>query len=270
MAFWGKAFVFDGVPCEEYDLMLYDVAGEEQGEGDFASTVSIVEEAVGGRWKPYFYGTQYNKRLTFDIVFGVNTERLDRDAYLDRYEISAVAAWLTGHDQYMWLEIDQDDMRYVRYKCMISALSIVTYGRIPWAMKATVVCDSPYGYLYPQEFTYEVEDSETFKLYNESSHNGYIMPEMEITMTGETGGGTVSIVNVSDGNREFKLTNMPATVEHITVDNDHCILKEDEGTNLYPYFNYNFFRLKKGYNKITITGTCTVKLKCEFPVNFGG
>ena len=127
MAFWGKAFVFNDFPCEEFGLMLYDIGNETQGEGTFASTVSIVEEVVGARWKPWFYGVRYEKKLQMDIIFGVDERRLDKEKYLDRYEIDEIASWLTGHDKYLWLEIEQEDMEYVRYHCMISELSIVSY-----------------------------------------------------------------------------------------------------------------------------------------------
>lgn len=37
MAFWGNSFVFNDIPCDDYDLMLYDVGSTAQGSGNFAS-----------------------------------------------------------------------------------------------------------------------------------------------------------------------------------------------------------------------------------------
>lgn len=267
MAFWGKAFVFNDFPCEEFGLMLYDIGNETQGEGTFASTVSIVEEVVGARWKPWFYGVRYEKKLQMDIIFGVDERRLDKEKYLDRYEIDEIASWLTGHDKYLWLEIEQEDMEYVRYHCMISELSIVSYGNIPWAMKASVICDSPYAYLYPQEFTYAINGTQTIEFLNESSHNGYYMPILEIKMNG---GGSISITNETDKGRTFKLTNVPAAASDILVNNDTCVITNNADLNLYPYFNFKFFRLVRGYNTLSITGNCTLTIRCEFPINAGG
>lgn len=267
MAFWGKAFVFDGVPCSEFDLMMYDVGSDTQGDTVYASTISVVEETVSNRWKPYFYGVQYDKKLEFEMVFGVNIKRVDAGQFLDRFEMDTIASWLTGYSEYKWLEIEQDDMVYVRYKCMITELSVISYGNIPWALKATVTCDSPYGYLYPQEYTYRISGTQTVIFYNESSHSGYYMPKMEI---GFSGSNSLSIVNQSDNNREFKFENVPTAINTVYVDNEHCIITNDEDINLYPYFNYKFFRLKKGYNTLTITGDCRLKFICEFPVNYGG
>ena len=267
MAFWGKTFVFNDFPCEEFGLMLYDVGSETQGEGSFASTVSIIEDVVGSRWKPWFYGVRYEKKLQMDIVFGVDESRLDREKYLDRYEIDEIASWLTGHDKYLWFEIEQEDMERVRYHCMVTDLSIVSYGNIPWAMKATLLCDSPYAYLYPQEFEYTISGTQEITFLNESSHNGFYMPILDITTSG---GGTISITNETDNNRTFELKDIPASVTNIQVNNDTCVITNNVDLNLYPYCNCKFFRLVRGYNTLSVTGNCTLKIRCEFPINVGG
>lgn len=267
MAFWGSKFIFNDFPCEEFGLMLYDIGNETQGEGTFASTVSIIEDVVGNRWKPWFYGVKYEKKLQMDIIFGVDESRLDREKYLDRYEIDEIASWLTGHDKYLWFEIEQEDMEYVRYHCMVTDLSIVSYGNIPWAMKATLLCDSPYAYLYPQEFTYTISGTQKIEFLNESSHNGYYMPILEITTSG---GGTISITNETDNGRTFELKDMPAAVTDVRVDNDTCVITNNADLNLYPYCNCKFLRLARGYNTLSITGNCTLKILCEFPINVGG
>ena len=266
MAFYGKTFIFNSVPCEAYELEMYNIGSTGQGGGEFASTVSIEEEVVGNRWKPYFYGTKYEDKLELEMVFGVNQRRLDEEKYLDRFEINEIATWLTGHNDYKWLEIDQLDTQHYRYRCMCTGLSIISYGRVPMALQATFICDSPYAYMYPQEFTYTVNGTLTISFFNQSSVNGYYMPDLEISQAG----GTFSIKNVTDGNRIFSLTGYPASCTHVYVDNDHGVITNNQDLNLYPYFNYNFFRLKRGFNELQITGSGTLTIKCSFPVNAGG
>ena len=58
MAFWGNSFVFNDIPCDDYDLMLYDVGSTAQSSGNFASGVSIIEETLPSRYKPHFYGVK--------------------------------------------------------------------------------------------------------------------------------------------------------------------------------------------------------------------
>lgn len=268
MAFWGNTFIFNGVPCDDFELMLYDIGGSKQSDGSFASTVSVIEETVPSRWKPYFYGVRYDGKLQFSIVFGVNQKRIDKERYLDRYELEAIAFWLTGHNEYLWLEVEQSDLEYIRYHCMISGLEIIEHGNIPWALKATVTCDSPYAYLYPQEFSFDINGETTINFYNESSHNGYLRPIVEIELES---GGDFSILNLSDNSlREFKFEDIPQSISKIHVDNDRCIITNDMDINIYPNFNFNFLRLVKGGNTLKVIGNGVLKIICEFPINVGG
>lgn len=267
MAFWGCSFIFNGIPCEDFDLMMYDVGYSLSEEDEFASSVEPVEETIAGRWKPHFYGVQFPNKLALTIVFGVNQRRIDAGKFLDRYEIDEVASWLTGYDKYMWLEIQQSDMQYVRYRCLVTSLSTVTYGLIPWAMRMTVTCDSPYAYLYPQEFEYKINGSAEIDFFNESSLNAYYRPKLEIALSN---GGDFSITNESDKDRKFSLTGVPAGAGKIYVDNDTFVITNDGGINLYPKCNYKFLRLVKGHNTLKVTGNGTLKIQCEFPVNAGG
>lgn len=267
MAFYGSTFVFNGVPCEDFDLMLYDVGSTSQENGEFASVVSIVEEELATKWKPIFYGVKFEKKLEFEMVFGVNQKRLDEGSFLDRYELEAVASWLTGLDGYRWLSIAQEDMRHVRYKCYVSSLEIVGYGMIPWALRASITCDSPYAYMSESEFVYTISGSKSINFLNESSYNGYYYPKLEIATQG---GGSFSIENETDNKRVFELKDIPASITKINIDNENGVIKNDADLNLYDCFNFNFLRLKRGYNKLNVTGNGTLKIICEFPVNVGG
>ena len=79
-----------------------------------------------------------------------------------------------------------------------------------------------------------------------------------------------SIKNVTDNNREFKLTGIPTGSGNISLDSDHGVLTCTAGLNLYPYCNFKFPRLLRGDNELILTGTGTYTLTCAFPVNVGG
>lgn len=267
MAFWGSSFIFDDIPSENFDLMMYDIGGPSDDDADFASGVTVVEESVGRRWKPYFYGVKFENKLEFEIVFGVNQQRIDAGRYLDRYEIAEVAAWLTGHPNYKWLTIDQADMGHVRYRCMITNLASITYGNLPWAMRATVTCDSPYAYMPEQVEEFPIAGSTQVLFENKSSINGYFYPIVEFISDGSD---ELHIENAMDGGRTFSLTSIPASVSQITIDNDRCIISNDQSLNLYPNCNYRFLRLKRGYNILNVIGNGTLRIRCEFPIDIGG
>lgn len=267
MSYFGRAFEFDSVPCETYDLMLYDLGG--QGDDDIALSASgdINDEAVGDQWKPYFYGVRPAGRLEFDITFGVNERRLDNGKFLDRFEVAAIASWLCGHKEYKWLYIDQVDMFPFGYKCIITDLQVTSYGKVPWALRAHISCDSPYAYLPAETTRISLSGSKTYRLTNVSSLNDFYMPVIKYT---RSGGSTFSVINAADNRRGPSITNIPGSVGIITIDNAHGVITNNQDINLYDRFNFQFLRLARGVNELTITGTGILEITCQFPINVGG
>ena len=271
MSFYGCHFSFDGVPCTEFGLMMYDFGGGGTEEDTLTPDVEIVEDRIARKYTPLHYGTIMNKPLQFNMTFGADIDSIDRNVYLDRYDLDAISSWLTGHDKYKWLEITQPDMEIVRYKCFITNLKHVDVGKYPWGLTCTVICDSPFGYLYPETYTYTVNESLTFNLLSKSSYRGYYKPKMVITLSGGGGAASIDITNNSDDEgRQMTFTNLPSDITQLVIDNENEIVTCNSTINPYAYFNFNFFRLIRGKNSITANCNGTVRFICEFPVNVGG
>lgn len=274
MTFWGHSFAFDGTPCEAFDLMMYDFGSASDDGVSIAGTPTIVEDVINTRYKPLHYGVTYEQKNTVTLTFGVNQRRLDEDKYLDRYEVDEISSWLTGHDQYKKLEIQQDDMIYVWYNVIATSIQFTTFRSVQWAMQVTFTCDSPYGYMYPQEYEVTLGSSTaTLDIYNESSMNSWYKPM--ITITGGNG-SEVTITNTDDTNlagaaRAFTMTVPAGTV---TIDCENLVLTSSNGINLYANCSTltKFPRLRRGRNRITISGNSgmVVKFTCTYPVNIGG
>jgi len=272
MSFPERHFVFDGTPCEAFDLVIYDI-GDNDEEIDIASVASPVEETIGGRWRSYLYGINFENQQEISMTFGVNLKRLDSRKYLDRLEIDAISTWLTGHDTYKTLDIIQDDMTYVRYKVIVTSLKLIPYGTEVWAFRATFKCDNPYAYLQP--ITYEIdttdEGSGELVIMNESSLNGFFYPV--VTISGLDGDVTISNLsepNNEEGTRAMRFYSVPIGTGDITVDCDRMLITTVNGINLYGVFNKTFLRLVRGVNRISVTGNCVVGVTCEYPVIMGG
>lgn len=269
MAFYGCEFGFDGIPCTEFGLMIYHFGSNAQSDVSF-SIGDIYEDRINGRHDAILYGVSDNRPLEYTLVFGANMESMDANRSLDRFEVEAIAAWLTGHSERKWLHIIQEDMESFRYKCLVSDLKLITYGDYPWAFSCKVSCDSPYAYTFPETYALNVgSEPISYILRNRSTCGGYYKPQIQIESDGEC---SLSIVNYSDKGREFRFDYLPAgTPLIVDVDNHNQIIKSSDGSNLYPYFNYKFFRLVRGDNElsITTTGSATIRFCCEFPVNIG-
>jgi len=267
MAFWGSEFLFDGVPCSEYGMMVYHFGSEGQEDVDFRSG-EIIEDRVSARYDALTYGLVQNESLEYTLVFGANMEAMDANVPLDRFDVAAIAAWLTGHQKRKWLMIAQNDMEPFRYKCFISELKLITYGDMPWAFSCKVSCDSPFAYRMPENFHYVVNGTLDARLFNRSSYNGFYLPKMEIALRGEN---SISIQNLSDSGREMKFTALPNGSELVLqIDNKNQVITNNMDLNLYPYFNMKFLRLMRGDNKLRMTGKAEVTFMCEFPVDIGG
>lgn len=269
MAFWGCYFSYNDISCKDFDLMVYDIGNESQSAGKFASGASIVEDTVSLRWKPIFYGTTGDKKLEFTVVFGVNEDRLDKNKFLSRSELNQIANWLNCYSTYKYFEVEQTDLEGIRYKCLVTDLSIVEFGRIPYALKATFTCDSAYAYTYPRTFTHTVDGSASFNIYNPSKVYGSYKPVVEIDLTSSTD-RSITIANDKDESRTFSIENIPAAVNNVRIDNDHGIIEADDtSVNLYKNFSFHFLKLSNGNNRLTVSGHCTIRIICEFPVDIG-
>lgn len=267
MAFWGKTFSFDGIPCETYDLMIYDIEGNTQSDSAFAGTVTLVEEPMPYLWKPILLGTKLEKKLTFDLVFGATPDRIDNQQYLDRYDLNSIATWLTGHSDYKWLMIQQDDLSYVRYRCMVTDLTPISYGMIPVALKATITCDGAFAYAPEEHYSRAAGSSDALQINNYSSLHGYYKPTIVFTPTSAT---NLRITNLDDDGRTFTIDNIPASSGAVTIDCETCVISAESGDNLYVDCNYLFPRLVEGMNRLVITGNGSIDIICSYPINAGG
>lgn len=267
MAFWGSEFIFDGISCREYGMMVYSFGNNSQDDVDF-KTGEIIEDRIPGRYDSLTYGLVQNQALEYTLVFGASAGSPQSKEGIDRYDIEVISSWLTGHSKRKKLILLQEDMEPFWYKCIISELKLITYGNIPWAFSCKVSCDSPFAYTLPVERTISIQGSEIVTLFNRSSYNGYYMPKMEISVHGSD---SFVIENLSDGGRKFQFSKLPnSTSIIITVDNQNQIITNNLDINLYPCFNMKFMRLVRGDNILRLTGNAEVKFICEFPVSIGG
>ena len=256
-------FTFAGESSLSYGLMLYDIGGDGQDDVEFGNRASIIETRINGRIQPIHFGVNYNgEPLQFNLVFG-------SDKPLDRFRMQDVAFWLTGHQQYQWLTIDQPDLDNVMFKCLITSLTPISVGWLPYAFEARVVCDCPYAYGYPYERTYDISGSTAIVFRNEGSVREYIKPHLQFAL--DSGVTEVSITNQSDNGRVFKISDLPASGITVDVDNENGIITDlSTGANLYGGFNLNLFRAVHGDNKLVVVGNGELKISGRFLYNVAG
>lgn len=255
-------FNYAGESSYQYGLMLYDFDGKGQSDVAFGNKGDIVETRTNNRIQPIHFGVNYHtKPLEFKLVFGA-------ERALDRYEMENISFWLTGHQNYQWLSIDQPDMENVQFKCLITQLTPISHGWLPVAFEAQVVCDCPYAYGFPFEKSYTISGTTDILFRNESSVREFIKPTL--TFLPSAGTSELTIINHDDGDRIFKIKDLPSSV-CVVVDNSNGIIQETNyGYNLYDGFNLNFFRFVHGDNNLEVTGNGVLTISGRLLYNVAG
>ena len=241
--------------------MVCDVDYAQQEDVPFGNQASIIESRTRNCIQPIFYGVDYHEDpLEFKLIFGAVQP-------LDRYDLQRISMWLTGHQSYKWLSIDQPDLGEVCYRCIITALKPVSIGWLPYAMEATIRCDCPYAYSFPIHKSYTITGESHILFANESSVRAHLKPLLSIVTTATD----FEIINQSDDGRKFAFHGLPSGEKSILADNAHGILTDRNAEyNLYEYFNMNFFRFIHGDNILDVKGTGTLTVDCRFLYNTAG
>lgn len=260
MSFYGSSFIFDGIPGEEYGLKLANIGGFSQSKANFGGELTIHEDRIYGRSTGLHYGATANKALSFPISFTVCND----NQHLDRYESAAVAGWLTGHSQYKWLSVEQEDMESIAYRCIITKLEAQEVGGWTVGYTATVTCDGPYAYRHWADTIIECDGSSTYVYRNMSNVNGYYRPVIEIECTGTS----LSIANTTDGTT-FALDGMTDVARTISIDCLNQVITDSAGTNLYACASGKLPRFLRGDNHLDLTGDFTMTVNNMFPWNIG-
>lgn len=271
---YATSFVYGGVSSDELGLYIASINDKQViSQSSLGAELEIHEEFIPGRIRSLFYGVTENEPLEFSL-------NLAATDVFDRYHLEAIASRLAGTQEYKWLEIDQPDLRDVRFRCILNDFEVTYLAGEPLGLSCTAHCDSPYAWEFPREFSVTVGETgvATLNIYNTSSSNRVYEPKMEIYIP--AGNVDVQIVNTNDKNRLFQLYSEVPIGSEVTfdIDNDRRII-DSIGTSVvqdaYTYLTHNgykFFRLVKGMNKLNITAPAgtIVTVKCEFPKRVGG
>jgi len=256
MAFYATSFIFDGIPSEEYGLIISSSSGEDSSS--VSNEVSITTEKIFRNPVPYFYGVNQNSVLEMDLELRTTETEITSE------DMALIQRWLFGHQTYKQLRIVQPDMEEYYFNCIFTSGNIIKVGNIIRGVDVHIVCDSPFA--WGEERTHTLVGTATFDIYNPSENNYYTFPDMVVVMAAG-GEDWFTITNITDNNRQFSMSGMSVgSEETITINNQYQIIDAVNTSNPLSQiqtgtgYDY-FFRLVPGYNQIQTTGnveTCTI------------
>lgn len=260
--FTNTTFQFDGkkstdILDKHLLLVNLDTGGKH---APFGTEREINEEYVRNNPIPYFFGID-EKPLYFRVTIA-KEDGLEL-TYEDRIKI---VRWLF-HDEYKpFMSTDNID---VVFECLlIERPEKILYGNIPRLIELNFRCNAPWAWSPLITTNYDLSDNTTTQIItmtNGSNVEKYNYPEIWIK---SLDGGTVSLVNNSDGGRQFTFANLQVN-ETIYVNNRLKHIETDipNTYRLKDFIGRNWLRLGYGTNKIGVTGKCLIKTQMKYPIS---
>jgi hypothetical protein len=181
-------------------------------------------------------------------------------------EMRDIMRWLNRKEFHKFKLLNTEYIN-IFFEASFNVSRIENNGRLV-GFELNVITNRPYALHEPIPITIKnMQENGEFKIYSQSDDEGYIYPEMEITINSD---GNFEIFNSLE-NRAMKIMNCKAG-EVITVDypmiksslNEHRIQND---------FNWQFFRIANSFrnsiNKIEVSIPCTIKMKYSPVVKVG-
>lgn len=256
MAFYGLNFIFDGVPSENYGLQIVNF-DNGMVNNTFGVQIEEVQDMVSKRHSPYHYGIKYDNMLTF-------TMKVARQEAFDAFDKQAIGQWLFGHQQYKWLQVVQDDLEDIWFKCILKNPQTIDIANNTYGFTFEVVCDAPWAWTDEYNYNYRINGSQNISFENISDDNNYLYP----IITYATTDTNFSIINKTDSSRLFAFSSLDLG-ENLVINNNFQTIETDSSEKRINNFNLKWFRLLPGQNELTVLGTGSMLLTMRFPKKVG-
>lgn len=245
--FSAYSFIYDGVPCDIFGIYIADLDGDGQKETkSFEASIRTVTPP--GAYESVFLGYESKNPLTFPMTFVSDKE-------VDAYTHGKISKWLLNKNGFKKLQIIQPDLSSIIYYCIFTSMTDTSIGGYNHAFTVDVQTNSPYQYEKNKIISKVFITSGTQTIVNNSDIDGYVYPDVKITLTS---GGNITIVNTSDNNRSFIITGL-STGEVITISGKCQSLVSSTEINRLDNFNLHWLRLKDGVNNLSVTGSATIE-----------
>jgi len=261
MSFYASNFIYDKIPSSNYSLKISDTSSDSEISMAGAN-VTIISQDIYRKPKVYLYGVKQSPVLEIPISIFKHSE-------ITAQEATYISKWLFGQMEYKQLQIIQPDMQDVYYNCIFINPQVVKIGNIIRGFRATISCDSPYAWTFPQIIYYNYSPNtyyieKNIIINNTGDSPDYIYPKMEIKMN--TFGGDIKITNFSDSERVFEIKNLEKD-EILSIDNDMQTISSSLGINrLSNITGYKWFRLSPKVNSLLLSGNIEyIKFTNQFP-----
>ena len=164
--------------------------------------------------------------------------------------------WVITDDYYEFISEDNEDIVYflkgIRYNKRFT-------NSMTGIIDVTFKMLSPYGYKhYIRQAT---KNEKIFDVYNYSNVDNAYKPVITLS---EISTNSITLTNTTN-NITFSINNLTKS-DTIYIDNMMGTITDSKGVNRLNNSNRNWIELIRGLNKISVSGTCKVKIESYYPV----
>lgn len=259
--FYASAFKYDGVSSDVHGIsMCYIDNSNINTQVNETHTIRILNTIRAK--ENIFLGYEALEPLTFEItVFSESGLTVTQRRLINK--------WLVGRNGYKKLEIQQDNLATIYYQCIFNEQSTLYVGEICMGLTLRATCDSPYQHMLPVIATKAaLAEPDSITIDNTSDIYDYVYPKLTFTTKPDGLQPHVSIINTSDNNREFKITD-PSTNNVFTIDNQNKLMVSNNPNFNFNTFNLKWLRLINGVNVLTLSGLSEISITSPVYVRVG-
>lgn len=275
MSLYCTEFIFDGISCREYDLIICSFEGVQSGGITAGNQIEFTTFKAPGSGRWIKTSSSYNEQLSF--TFQICKRRYSPQGGIDpisEQELAFLMRWLVRKD-YKRLQFIQEGYENIIYNCQINAERYMIAGQC-YGLTLTVICDAPFGWSQPMTTTISSSTSKTVHLYDSSDEIGEVYPSIDLYVKEST--QDIQIENLLTGTKTVIKNCVPGEVifmENMKIKSSECKESKDKRgydgnhTTLFNDFNYQWLTIGNTFNNrenvIIVTGNCDVTLNWCVP-----
>lgn len=258
-------FEFNNKRLSEFNMVIcsFGEKGLETISNGATITFNTVSTLGGSHHK--LTNTEYEDRL--ETTFQICKSSCVSDVMeISSTEFRELTRWL-NKKSFKKFKLLDDDHIDLYYEAGINISRIEINGKI-YGLELEVVTNRPFALKEPKTIIIRNTEADgTYSINDMSYEEGYIYPEMEITVNQD---GDLKIYNAI----EDRWTNILGCSEGEVITMDYPIIQSsDSSHDIQNLFNWKFFRIANTYessrNDLTISIPCTIKLKYSPIVKVG-
>jgi hypothetical protein len=230
------------------------------------STITLNTISTMNGFKHELVSSKYENCLTATFQICKNLCGLNQREEITTDELRNIMKWLNRKSFHKLRFIDDEHIN-IYFEATFNVNKIEFNGRV-YGLELEMITNRPFALHEP--ITLQVKNINTNgvkKIYSKSDDEGYIYPEMEITIDSD---GDLEIHNSLE-NRTMRIANCKAG-EVIKI-NYPMIESSNDKHKINNDFNWNFFRIATTFrdkeNVLTISIPCTIKMKYSPVVKIG-